>query len=140
MRLQITTILGIFFRLLLPFDQLVTVVSFFGRNDLMNIAPVARRLNSASYFNSVISGERFVPDLTIRRDRYGSWIATDRWRCNTFPLPVTKPPPQILGFGDIKIEMCEERGILEVSFATINYSLSYNLAFYMLYQICPLRF
>lgn len=79
----------------------------------MNIAPVAKRLNSASYFNSVISGERFVPDLTIRRDRYSSWIATDRWRCNTFPLPVTKPPPQILGFGDIKIEMYEERGILE---------------------------
>ena len=93
-------------RQLIPYDALVTVSRFFRRRDAIRFISKSRALDETFRYNpAIMIGERrFVEDMHVYyKMKEKQWLATP-----SRPLPLTKPPPSILGFNNITIGIAEQ--------------------------------
>ena len=88
---------------LISLDDLTAVVAFLDLENAIYLGAEAYYLNIASQFNPAVmtisKKKRYVADMEIEYDdKKKKWIVN-----GGKPLPLVKPPPTILGFGNISI-------------------------------------
>ena len=82
-------------------------MKFFGRKEIEKFDGTSLVLFAALAYNPVVSGERFVQELSITFcPSKKIWLTDVGPVSDPYcpPLPLTKPPPTILGFADVFIE------------------------------------
>ena len=92
---------------LISFDCLTEIVKFFGQKEIEKFDGTSLVLFAALAYNPVVSGERFVQELSITFcPSKKIWLTDVGPISDPYcpPLPLTKPPPTILGFADVFIE------------------------------------